>query len=280
MFRVRGGRCAEGGWAALRGVRASLIVCSLLAGGRHCGADSIVLARMTAAGVPLLVLSVDLNDPRVKVTGVVARGGCGNAERFDSMIHRTHPTAAVTGTFFCEQSLAPIGDIVVNGHLTHRGGIGTGLCLTDDNQCDFVHPPHRYAYMDWSRYDFVCCSGPRLVCEGVPGVYPGSEGFRDPHLLHSNTRLAVGITRKNKLLFVATRKAVQLGQMARALRKLGCMDAIALDAGSSLGFYHNAHMQIQPRRKLTNAILIYDDRQRYARFKDRLTPFYHLASGK
>ena len=106
----------------------------------------------------------------------------------------------------------------------------------------------------------------------MPYVYPRAEGFRDSHLLHSATRLAVGITASHKLLFVATRKKVQLGQMGRAMLKLGCTDAIALDAGSSLGFYNNGNMLIQPGRKLTNAILIYDDKSRYDLYKARLIP--------
>ncbi len=227
-----------------------------------------------------MVLTVDLNDPHVKVTGMVAQGGCGRAERFGAMVSRGHPTAAVTGTFFSTDSLLPIGDIVIDGKLTHRGGVGTALCLTDDNQCDFVLPPYRYARMDWSQYDFVCSSGPRLVQDYAPFVYPRAEGFRDSHLLHSATRLAVGLTAENKLLFVATRMRVQLGQMARAMRKLGCRDAIALDAGSSLGFYYNADYKIAPSRKLTNLILVYDDRERYARFKSRLSPFTAIASGR
>src|SRR5205814_1759920 len=112
------------------------------------------------------------------------------------------------GTFFCERSLYPIGDIVVNGRLQHTGGIGTGFCMTEGNQCEFVHPPKRYMTMDWSRYDFVCCAGPRLVVDGDATVHPGAEGFHDPHLLSRATRLAVGLTENNKLLFVTTRARV------------------------------------------------------------------------
>ena len=235
-------------------------------------AKSVSLYRATAAGTPVMVLSVDMSDPGVKVSGIVAQGGCGSSERFNDMVSRAHPTAAVTGTFFSPGSNIPIGDIVVDGRLAHRGGVGTALCITQDNQCDFIQPPYRYCRMDWSQYDFVCTSGPRLLHNRLPYVYPHSEGFRDSHLLHSATRLAVGITAKHKLLFVTTRCKVQLGQMGRAMRGLGCVDAIALDAGSSLGFYNNGNMLIQPNRKLTNAILIYDDINRYEKYKGRLIP--------
>jgi hypothetical protein len=126
--------------------------------------------------------------------------------------------------------------------------------------------------MDWSPYDFVCCSGPRLVSHGRAGVYPADEGFHDHDLLGKATRLAVGRTRNNRLLFVTTRCRIYLSRMARVMRSLGCMDAISLDAGSSLGYYYKGHMLATPHRKLTNLILIYDDRSRYTRFKSRLFP--------
>ena len=250
-----------------------------LLGGMQTGhAESIGLTKGISAGVPVMVLTVDLNDPNVKVTGIMAQYGRGHAEKFADMIHRSHPTSAFTGTFFSEDNNIPVGDIVVNGKLAHRGGVGTALCLTDDNQCDFVRPPHNYAWMDWSQYDFVCSAGPRLVQEGVAEVHPGPEGFRDPHLLGSATRLAVGLTANHKLLFVATRDHIQLGKMAQVMKRLGCVDALNLDAGGSLGFYDHAKMHITPSRKLTNAILVYDDRDRFERFKHRLAPGVDLAS--
>lgn len=252
-------------------------VCLTLAAVRPCAADSIEFYTATAAGIPVMVLSVDMNDPQVKVTGMVAQGGSGHSERMVDMTRRAHPTAAITGTYFSERTLEPIGDIVVDGRIAHHGGMGTGLCITDDNQCDFIHPPHRYARMDWSQYDFVCCAGPRLVTDGIACVYPRQEGFRDPHLLHSATRLAVGITAQNRLLFVATRNSIQLGQMGNAMKKLGCIHAINLDSGGSQGFYYNANFHIQPQRKLTNLILIYDDKQRYEKFKGRLFPGAEIA---
>lgn len=260
-------------WARWAGLCAILTIGTVNNG----EAKSIAVTRTTAAGVPVIVLTVDLGDPRVKVTGMVARHGSGSQEGFNDMIRRTHPTAAVTGTFFSTRSLIPIGDIVLDGRLAHRGGVGTGLCVTEDNQCEFVQPPYRYCPMDWSRYDFVCCSGPRLVSGGVASVHPGAEGFHDSHLLGYAPRLAVGITENSKLLFVATRKRIQLGQMAKAMQKLGCIEAINLDAGSSLGFYHGGKTLIKPGRKLTNLILIYDDRERYARFKSRLAPQPEIA---
>lgn len=241
-------------------------------GGQKGQTQSIGRTHTKAAGIPVIVTTVDLSDPKVRVTGMVAEGGRGKSEAFQRMIWRSHPTAAFTGTFFCTRSLVPVGDIVVGGQMVNRGGVGTGFCMTEDNQCEFIKPPHCYAPMDWSRFDFVCSAGPRLVTAGKAAVHPRAEGFRDSGLLHSATRLAVGMTAKNKLLFVATRQRVQLGQMAKAMLKLGCVEAINLDAGSSLGVYHKSKTLITPGRRLTNLILVYDDRNRYDRFKHRLMP--------
>ncbi len=240
-------------------------------------AEGVRLSRTKANGICLLVLTVDLNNPNVKVTGILAEHGAGSNEVFDRMIGRSHPTAAVTGTFFDVASANVLGDIVVNGKLAHRGGIGTGLCINTYNECQFIQPKRRYSRTDWKDFDFVCCSGPRLVHKNRAEVHPGLEGFHDQHMLARNSRLAVGITKANKLLFVATRERVQLGKLAWALKQIGCVEAINLDAGSSLGYYYQGRMIARPGRRLTNAILIYDDVDRYERFKARLTPAPRVA---
>ena len=47
-----------------------------------------------AAGIPVHVTTVDLNDPEVRVALVVAAGGVGRSEGFRSMLRRTRPAAA------------------------------------------------------------------------------------------------------------------------------------------------------------------------------------------
>src|SRR5205085_7241558 len=146
-------------------------------------------------------------------------------------------TIAITGTFFSTGSRVPVGDIVIDGQLAHFGGLGTALCVTDNNEVDFVRPAP-YRHQDWSKYDFVLCCGPRLITDGVPYVEPWSEGFRDKHMLNRNGRLAVGVTKNKQLLIVATRRPIYLSKLAKAMRALGVADAINLDAGSSMGLYY------------------------------------------
>jgi hypothetical protein len=247
---------------------AAALLLSLLSTAR---ADSVSYYGTVAAGVPLKVISVDLNDPNVKITGQVTKFGAGHAEPFHQMIRRVQPTIAITGTFFSVRSKVPIGDIVIDGRLAHFGGLGTALCVTDTNEVEFVSP-RRNTHQDWSKYDFVLCSGPRLVAGGVAYVEPWSEGFRDRHMLNRNGRIAVGVTRDNRLLIVATRKPIYLSRLARAMRALGVVHAINLDGGSSIGLYYKGKMLIRPGRWLTNLILVYGDRSRYEEMKEKLLP--------
>ncbi|MDE2126991.1 MAG: phosphodiester glycosidase family protein [Armatimonadetes bacterium] len=227
--------------------------------------------RTVAAGVPLMVVAVDLNDQHVRVTGMTAAGGSGSAEGFGSMVRRTHPAFAVTGTYFDPKTRVVLGSLVVDGQLVHHGGYGTGLCLTDDNRCEFGGPYIRNGRVYWGDYDFVCCSGPRLVRSGRAGVNAGREGFHDHQLLSPATRAAVGLTSDNRLVFAATRDKISLPRMAMVMKALGCRNAIELDGGASLAFYYRGSYLITPRRPLTNLILVYDRQKQYARFRRRLT---------
>src|SRR5262249_49283835 len=162
-------------------------------------------------------------------------------------------------------------DIVIDGQLAHFGGLGTALCITDNNEVEFVKPA-RYTHHDWSRYDFVMCSGPRLVTDGIAYVEPWTEGFHDKHMLNRNGRLAVGVTPNNILIFVATREPVYLSKLAKAMKALGVRDAINLDAGSSMGLHYKGQTLIEPSRWLTNLILVYENRERYEERKEMLLP--------
>jgi exopolysaccharide biosynthesis protein len=203
--------------------------------------------------------------------------GAGHSEPFGQMVRRTQPTVALTGTFFCTQSKLPVGDIVIDGQLEHFGGLGTAMCITDNNEVEFVKT-ERYKHQDWSKYDFVISCGPRLLTDGKLTVYPKAEGFKDRHMLRPNSRLAVGVTKANKLVFVTTRKPVILSKMAKAMKAIGVHNALNLDAGSSLGVHYKGKTLIKPGRWLTNLILVYNDKNRYYDRLQTLAPGKQLAS--
>ena len=58
--------------------------------GDDSGGNSIRFTETVAAGIPVKVISVDLNDTNVKISAVVARHGSGSAEPFRQMIERAN----------------------------------------------------------------------------------------------------------------------------------------------------------------------------------------------
>lgn len=235
------------------------------------GGRSIKFWQTVAAGVPVKCITVDLNDSNVKVSAVMARRGTGTAEPFRQMILRAQPNVAVTGTFFSLDNLRPVGDIVIDGSLIHFGGMGTALCITPDNQAQMVTCEWG-RHHDWSPYDFVVACGPRLLRHGRVVLDPRAERFRDRHMLAPNSRIAVGITRGNKVVFVMTHKPIYLGRLAKVMRSVGASEAMNLDAGTSTGFYYNGATLAHPGRNLTNMIVVYGRKARYERALPELVP--------
>lgn len=235
------------------------------------GGRSIRFWQTVAAGVPVKVITVDLNDDNVKVSAIMALRGNGTSEPFRHMIERANPNVAVTGTFFSMDNLHPIGDIVIDGSLVHFGGMGTALCVTPDNRAEMVTCVWG-RHHDWSPYDFVVACGPRLLQRGRIVLNPRAERFRDKHMLAPNSRIAVGITNGNKLVFAMTKKPIYLGRLAKLMRSLGATEAMNLDAGTSTGFYYNGATLARPGRNLTNMIVVYGRKDRYERALDQLVP--------
>jgi hypothetical protein len=56
------------------------------------------------------------------------------------------------------------------------------------------------------------------------------------------------------------------------MRAIGVVNAMNLDAGSSLGLHYKGQTLIKPGRWLTNLILVYNDRNRYFDNKEGLAP--------
>ncbi len=242
------------------------------------GGKSIRFWQTVAAHVPVKVIAVDLNDNNVKVSAVMARRGSGTAEPFRQMIERANPNVAVTGTFFSLDNLQPIGDIVIDGSLIHFGGMGTALCITPENRATMVTCEWG-RHHDWSPYDFVCACGPRLLEHGRIMLDPHAERFKDRHMLSPNSRIAVGITPGNTLVFAMTHKPIYLGRLAQVMQSLGASEAMNLDAGTSTGFYYNGTTMAHPGRQLTNMIVVYGRRDRYQQALAELVPStYHRAN--
>lgn len=221
------------------------------------GTKAVTYAQRTALGCPVNVITVDLNDSRIRVTAAITSGGIGSDEPFASFIRRTQPTAAINGTFFSKRNLRPIGDIVVDGQLVHFGAMGTGICFTNDCRAQVVSVV-RHSHTDWSDFRTVMCRGPRLLRNGTVCVDAASEGFRDPHALGRANRAGVGVTAGNKLIMANTSKGLTLSEWANVMKALGCVDAINLDGGASVAMYYRGKTISQAGRRLTNVLLIYE----------------------
>lgn len=235
--------------------------------------SSVVYQRRSVLGISVNLVKVDLNDPEVRVTTAVARGGVGRAEAFRSLINRAHPAAAITGTFFDTRSLLPVGDIVVQGRLLYQGIVGTGVAFTEDGRVHFV-PLRAGEEQDWSPYQAVVCAGPWLVRDGVRCVRPWAEGYHDRSLYGMRPRAAIGFTRENKLLLLTVPRRVHYTHVAKIMQALGAVNALGLDGGSSTALSIRGRIIDNPSRRLTNVLMVYDKPYFYERavLLDRLAP--------
>jgi hypothetical protein len=243
----------------------SAFICLILLGRAEAG--NVAYSKRYVRGVPVHIVTANLNSPSVRVTPSLAIRGVGTSEGFGSMLSRLQPTAAITGTYFCTRSLIPVGDIVINGKPVHDGPVGTALAITNENKAEF-----KPRTSDWKGYNSVICSGPRIVSNGTPSLNPRAEGFSDPSLFRSALRSAVGVTAGNKLLLVTTSRPATMRKVAYIMADLGAVDAILLDGGSSTALSYKGSVKRHPARRLTNLLLVYDSSETFERVAERLAP--------
>jgi hypothetical protein len=240
----------------------SLLLCVFWAGaaGLASAAEvrSVAYDARPVLGVSAHVITVNLNDPHIKVSVATASGFPRAHEPFGQLVGRVAPSAAVTGTYFHRGSFYPVGDIVVDGRVRARGRVGTTMAITPYNEATFAPAP-RGGYADWAEYETVLGAGPRLLTHGEVAVNARGEGFRDPHVLGRAPRTAVGITAHNKLLLVAVPRAVTLTELAKLMRAMGCVEAMNLDGGSSSAMSFGGKAVISAQRPLVNLLVVHED---------------------
>jgi len=227
--------------------------------------------RAKVAGIPVNVVTTNLNSPGVFVTPALSRWGVGTCESFRSMLRRTRPAAAINGTFFCTRSLKPTGDIVIGGQLLWKGYLGTAIAVDYNGKVRFVPTWGGEGYK-WYDYANVLCAGPTLVLHGKTVVTPKSQGFHSGVHFTRRARAAVGLTYHNKLVFVTTSKHVYYRDMAAVMKRLNCREAAVLDGGSSIGLYWEGKLIANPGRGMTNCLLVYSDSTSYEQRRDLCYP--------
>lgn len=224
------------------------------------------------------VVTVNLQDPDVRVSVALAAGGTGKAETFKSIVSRTRPYVAITGTFFDTKSLKPTGDIALFGTLVYSGVIGSALTVDQNNNARII-PLETGRQNGWQGCETVLCAGPTLVADGKVAIALKHEGFRST-LLSSTRRTAVGITENGKLLLVCVNRRVSLYDLAKLLIHLKAKDAVLLDGGSSTALYYNGRYLAVPGRTLTNCLVVYSSLSDYNAAKKTLAPPEMLAQAQ
>jgi exopolysaccharide biosynthesis protein len=105
-----------------------------------------------------------------------------------------------------------------------------------------------------------------------------SEGFRTLPASARRTRTAVGLTRDNRLQFVAVRQGITLWELAKVMRAIGAYHAVALDGGTSTAMYFAGNYVANPGRGLTNVMMIYHRRAQYDAMRNQFSGPYRASS--
>ena len=247
-----------------------LIVLLGLASSGSYSYPSIAYERVTSCRLVAHTVTINLADPEVKVSVALAGRGRGYAESFRSMMKRTRPSAAITGTFFDTRTLIPTGDIALFGTLVHSGCIGSALAIGADNRAEIV-PFGKGRRTKWTGYETVLCAGPTLVADGKVGIELKHEGFRRS-LMYGSRRTAVGITKSGKLLFVCVNRPTSIYDLAKLMIKLNVTRAVCLDGGSSSALYFQGGYYAMPGRPLTNCLVAYSSERDYTKARNALAP--------
>lgn len=216
---------------------------------------SVGYATVRVQGVLLRVVTVDLSGS-VEVRPVLAPSG--QERDFATLTTgRKAPLAAINGTFFDTRSRVVVGNVVWDGKLLQEGVAGSAFTIDRSGLASLQQRNSSLGrHQDWNDYQ-MAVSGIGLLKDGELAVDLRSEGFGDPGLFGPRQRSALGVTKNKKLLMVSTGEAVSVHQMARLMRGLGAVDALALDGGSSTGLAYAGRVVIAPKRKLTNVLAVY-----------------------
>jgi hypothetical protein len=240
---------------ALLTIALSIAVSAILTGPAAAN-GSVALEYRRVSGASLHVITADLNDPRIRIDIGLPAKGLYHSEPFAKMVERRSPVAAVTGTYFDTRSLMPVGTIIASGRTFCVSNIGTTVCFTGATRVTFVSTA-KGETCRLSGMDCVLRTGPRLLDGGRYVLNARREGFRHPGLFGSHKRVAMGVTRSNKLLLVVVRTPVTFGRTAAIMKSLGAVDAACLDGGTSSAMSYRGRLVCRPGRSLTNILEVH-----------------------
>jgi exopolysaccharide biosynthesis protein len=239
-------------------------------------------------GIPFYRTIVDLTDQKTLITmGLPKNASFANTiqktngdEEFNKLVARYQATVIANGTFFAKNPQKTVmGNMVAGGKFLKYSpweNFGTTLGLRVGNKPEMVT-----ARVDgkpkWDQHWFSLTCGPRLLRQGEIWLNPSIEGFKDPSVLGSAARTAIGFTQDGtKLVLVNFGINLTLQQEAQAMKAIGCYEAMNLDGGASRALAtktnsvppdgkpltnpttSKTNILVPAGRPLTNVIVIYD----------------------
>lgn len=226
--------------------------------------------RRTIAGVSFYQTTIDLADPEVFITIELANNAAkannpnltNGDEPFGKMVGRQQAAVVANGTFFGKDAQKSVlGNMVAAGKFLKYSrweNYGTTLGIKAGNQLEMI-TARLEGKPDWNQYWFSLTCGPRLVKQGKVSLSPISEGFKDSHVLGVGARTAIGFPESRQELFLVTfLNNLSLQQEAEIMKAIGCVEAMNLDGGASVGLAHKGRILVSPGRNLTNVMAIYD----------------------
>lgn len=101
------------------------------------------------------VVTIDLNNPDIKIKAETANDSVVGAEDFQAMVNRKKPLAAINANYFDAYStLETYGKIIKNGKISYLGGNKTVLWVTGNNKVDINQVDFTVkGYMDGIKED-------------------------------------------------------------------------------------------------------------------------------
>lgn len=171
------------------------------------------------------------------------------------LVNREMPVVAITGTFYGLKSQTPVADVLVEGQLVAYRNRGSGVGMRHDGSVSLFDTRFKQPF-DWSEYQYGLRGAVRVVSRGIVQPNPKAQRFTDSGIWGTAARTGLGMTKKGKLVLIATSGKVTLSQLGKAMKSKGVTEGISLDGGSSTCFYYNGKMVISPARRLSNMLVI------------------------
>jgi hypothetical protein len=220
-------------------------------------------------GVPYYQVTIDLSDPDsylvVRLPGKATQANSttftAGHENFESFLKRYPCAAMVNGTFFSKDDQERVmGNLVSEGKIMKYSqweNYGTTLSLRQGDYPEMV-TARAEGRPKWDEHWFSLTCGPRLLKNGEVWVNPELEGFTDPHVLGCGSRAAIGFPKSRDRIYLITfLRGLSLAEEAKAMKAIGCWEAMNLDGGASKALFHDT-VVMKPGRGLTNVLVVYD----------------------